>query len=100
MKRIILLTFLMMFIITMTVSAHSIIVGQLYEYEWSIINIATGEVLDYGSGTVVPETNQGYHNIEHYIRSAVLGWNSRTRTIDGIRQRLIIIVDCGENCVH
>ena len=33
MKRTILLTFLMMFILTMTVSAHSIIVGQAYEYE-------------------------------------------------------------------
>ena len=98
MKTKIFLTVVLMFAAAMAVSAHEIVVGQTYEYEWKIINIATGAVIESGSGSVAPATNRGFRNIEHYIRSAVLGWNSRTRTVNGVRQRLIIITSCGDEC--
>ena len=95
MKKIVLFVLLMMFVAIMAVFACNIVVGQTYEYEWSIINIATGAVISSGSGTAVPTTDRGYRNIEHYVRSAVLGWNSRTRTVSGVRQRLILnVVEC------
>ena len=97
MKKKIFLTILVMFSAVMRMSACDIVVGQTYEYEWTIINVATGAVIDSGSGTAVPETARGFRNIEHYIRSAVLGWNNRTRTVSGVRQRLILNVI---NCEH
>jgi len=72
------------------------VVGQEHRYEWEIINVATGEVIYSGSDIVVPTTNQDFRNVEHYIRSAVLGWNSRTRTVDGVRQRIVIRVQCDD----
>jgi len=98
MKRNIFLTVLIFFIAVMSVYAHDVIVGHEYEYEWKIINFATGAVIDSGSGTVVPTTSRGYRNIEHYIRTVVLGWNSRTRTIEGVRQRIIINLIGEEPC--
>jgi hypothetical protein len=95
MKKIILLTVLMMFAALVHIFACDIVVGQSYEYEWTIINFATGAVIDSGRGTAIPATDRGFRNIEHYIRSAVLGWNSRTRTVSGVRQRLILTIgDC------
>jgi len=86
---------LMMFIAVITVFACEIIVGQTYHYDWKIINVATGAEISSGSGTIVPETNQGFRNIEHYIRRMEFGWTSWTRTVSGVRQRLsIILADC------
>ena len=98
MKRVFLLLAFMMFASIPSVFACDIVVGQTYEYEWTIINFATGAVIDSGSGIVIPATNRGFRNIEHYIRSEVLGWSSRTRTINGVRQRLIITTLCGDDC--
>jgi len=98
MKKKIFLTVLIMFIAAMTVSAHAIVVGQPHEYEWSIINIATGAVIDSGSGVVVPATDRGFRSIQHYIQNVVFGWNSRTRTVGGVRQRLIITAICSDAC--
>ena len=95
MKRFFLFTILFMFAALIHVFACDIVVGQSYEYEWTIINVATGAVIDSGSGTAVPTTDRGFRNIEHYIRRAVLGWNNRTRTVNGVRQRLILtIAEC------
>jgi len=93
MKKIV---FLLLFVFASTIilSAHQIVVGQSYEYEWTIINHATGDVISSGSGIVVPTTSRGYRDIFHYIRSAVLGWSSTTRNVNGVRQRLIITADC------
>ena len=86
---------LMMFIAATAAFACDIVVGQAYDYEWTIINIATGDVISSGSDKVVATTDRGYRNIEHYIRSAVLGWSSRTRTVNGVRQRLTLnITQC------
>jgi len=97
MKKLILLTVLMMSAALVHVSACDIVVGQSYEYEWTIVNFATGVVIDSGSGIAIPTTNRGYRNIEHYIRSAVLGWSSRTRTVSGVRQRLVLTI---KDCEH
>ena len=95
MKKIVLLAALMMFVVVITVPACEIIAGQTYHYEWKIINFATGVEISSGSDTIVPSTSQGYRNIEHYIRRNVFGWNSWTRTINGVRQKLTVIVaDC------
>jgi len=98
MKRKVFLSVLMMFVVSMAVFSHEIIAGHSYEYEWRIINFATGDVISSGSGTVIPETSRGYRNIEHYIRSVVLGWSSRTRTVSGVRQRIIINLLGEEAC--
>ena len=98
MKRKIFLSVFILFIVSMSVFSHEIIAGHSYEYEWKIINFATGDVISSGSGAVVPETDRGYRNIEHYIRSKVLGWNSKTRTVNGVRQRIIINLAGEEAC--
>jgi len=98
MKKILLLTLLMIFTGVMALYAHDVVVGQSYDYEWTIINFATGAVISSGSGTVIPTASRGYRNIEHYIRTVVLGWNSRTRTIDGVRQRIVINLLGEEAC--
>jgi len=98
MKRSIVFLILIIFITVMSLHAHDVIVGHEYEYEWTIINFATGAVIDSGSGTVIPAASRGYRNIEHYIRTVVLGWNSRTRTINGVRQRIIINLIGEEPC--
>lgn len=94
MKKIYFFTILFLTATATVISAHEIIIGQSYEYEWQIINIATGAEISSGSGIVVPATSRGYRDIIHYIRSAVLGWNSPTRNVGGVRQRLIITANC------
>jgi len=69
-------------------------VGQSYTYEWTIINVATGDVISTGNGTIVPATNRGYRDIYHYIRRNVLGWNGTTRNVGRVRQGVIITVNC------
>ena len=98
MKKIIFLILTFTIFAVVPVFAHEIIAGHTYEYEWTIINYATGEVISSGNGTVVPTTGKGYRSIEHYIRSAVLGWKSQTRTIGGVRQKIIINLAGEESC--
>ena len=93
MKRIIFFTSLMMFVAITSAFACRIIVGQTYYYEWTITNVSTGEVLDSGSGTVVPQSDRGFRNVEHYIRNNNLGWRSWTRNVLGVRQRLTVTVE-------
>ena len=95
MKKIVLLFVLLMFAAVITVYACDIVVGQTYNFEWKIVNVATGAVVSSGNGTIVPSTKQGYRNIEHYIRRNEFGWNSWTRTVSGVRERLTVTVaDC------
>jgi len=98
MKKIFIFTVMLLYTFVITVYSHEVIAGHTYEYEWTIINFATGAVISSGSGTVVPASGRGYRNIEHYIRSAVLGWSSRTRTVDGVRQRIIVNLVGEEPC--
>jgi len=95
MKKIILLVIMIMFVSVIFVYACDIVVGQTYNYEWKIINVATGAEISSGSGSIVPVTSQGYRNIEHYIRKNEFGWNSWTRTVKGVRERLTVtLADC------
>ena len=95
MRKLVFLILFFIFIGTISIFACDIVVGQTYNYEWKIVNIATGEQTSSGAGTIVPSTNQGYRNIEHYIRRNVFGWSNWTRTISGVRERLTVIVaDC------
>jgi len=98
MKKIVVFAVLLVFTVTMAVFSHEVVAGHTYEYEWTIINSITGAVISTGSGTTTPASGRGYRNIEHYIRSAVLGWNSRTRTVNGVRQRIIINLVGEEPC--
>jgi len=95
MKKIILLTILILLVSVISVFACNIVVGQTYNYEWKIINVATGTEISSGNGVIVPTTSQGYRNIEHYIRKNEFGWTSWTRTVKGVRERLtVILADC------
>jgi len=92
------LALLIMLALAISASAHQINTGQSYSYEWTIINTVTGDVISSGSDTVIPATDRGYRSVEHYIRSAVMGWKSNTRTVDGVRQRIYIRLEGGGEC--
>ena len=98
MKRIVFLSVLMMFVITSSVFAHRIVVGQTYTYEWTITNDRTGAVIERGEGTVVPQTgwSLAVRNMETYVRNNVFRWNGWTRNVDGVRQRLTVTMLDGE----
>ena len=99
MRKRLFLTVLLMFVLFTSIFAHRIAVGQTYTYEWKIVNVATGQEIESGKGTVVPETSKGFRNMETYVRDKELdNWNvkSWTRTVNGVKQRLTVTMLDGE----